>query len=337
VSEKSGKAGGDLVKAVAGSGDVGARLDRFLAAHAGDFSRSRLKQLLLEGEVRVGARTIKDPAYRVKSGDKIELHIPPAKAAKPLAQDIPLKVVFEDDHVIVIDKPAGLVVHPAAGNEDGTLVNALIAHCGKSLSGIGGEKRPGIVHRLDKDTSGLLVVAKNDKAHRKLSEQFADHGRSGPLIRAYLAIVWGVPEPRRGTIDAPIGRDPRAREKMAVVPRGKRAVTHYMLLDRFAGEDRLPVASLVECRLATGRTHQIRVHMTRKGHPLLGDPVYGTGFKSKASQLGEDAQRSLARLKRQALHAYQLGFAHPATGKALFFEIPLPPDLAKLLETLKST
>ena len=337
MSEKSGKAGGDLVKAVAGSGDVGARLDRFLAAHAGDFSRSRLKQLLLEGEVRVGARTIKDPAYRVKSGDKIELHIPPAKAAKPLAQDIPLKVVFEDDHVIVIDKPAGLVVHPAAGNEDGTLVNALIAHCGKSLSGIGGEKRPGIVHRLDKDTSGLLVVAKNDKAHRKLSEQFADHGRSGPLIRAYLAIVWGVPEPRRGTIDAPIGRDPRAREKMAVVPRGKRAVTHYMLLDRFAGEDRLPVASLVECRLATGRTHQIRVHMTRKGHPLLGDPVYGTGFKSKASQLGEDAQRSLARLKRQALHAYQLGFAHPATGKALFFEIPLPPDLAKLLETLKST
>jgi 23S rRNA pseudouridine1911/1915/1917 synthase len=337
VGGKSGKAGGNIVKAVAGSRDAGARLDRFLAAHAGDFSRSRLKQLLLDGEVRVGPKTIKDPAYRVKSGDRIALRVPPAKEAKPAAQDIPLQVVFEDDQIIVIDKPAGLVVHPAAGNEDGTLVNALIAHCGKSLSGIGGEKRPGIVHRLDKDTSGLLVVAKTDKAHRKLSEQFADHGRTGPLRRAYLAIVWGVLEPRRGTIDAPIGRDPRAREKMAVIPRGKRAITHYALLDRFAGEDRLPVASLVECRLTTGRTHQIRVHMTRIGHPLLGDQVYGAGFKSKASQLGEEAQKAMSRFKRQALHAYQLGFAHPVTGKTLRFESPLPVDLAKLVEALKST
>jgi 23S rRNA pseudouridine1911/1915/1917 synthase len=337
VGGKSDKASGDVIRTTAGKDDAGARLDRFLAAHAGDFSRSRLKQLLLDGEVRVGGRTIKDPAYRVKSGDKFELHIPPAKPARPEAQDIPLNVVFEDDQVIVIDKPPGLVVHPAAGNEDGTLVNALIAHCGKSLSGIGGEKRPGIVHRLDKDTSGLLVVAKNDKAHRNLSEQFADHGRTGPLKRVYLALVWGVPEPRRGTIDAPIGRDPRAREKMAVVPRGKRAVTHYMLLDRYAGEDRLPVASLVECRLATGRTHQIRVHMTRIGHPLLGDQVYGAGFKTKASQLGEDAQKAMARFKRQALHAYQLGFAHPISGKALFFESLLPPDMAKLVQSLKST
>lgn len=325
-----------IVKATAGTDDAGSRLDRFLAAHASDFSRSRLKQLLLEGRVRVGGETISDPAYRVKSGDKIELSVPPAKPAKPQAQSIPLNIVYEDDHIIVIDKPAGLVVHPAAGNEDGTLVNALIAHCGDSLSGIGGEKRPGIVHRLDKDTSGLLVVAKTDKAHRALAKQFSDHGRSGPLVRAYLAIVWGVPEPRRGTIDAPIGRDPRAREKMAVLPGGRRAVTHYEVRERYAGEDRLPVASLVECRLATGRTHQIRVHLTRIGHPLLGDEVYGAGFRSKVSQLGPDARRLMSRFRRQALHAYQLGFAHPATGKKLQFESPLPPDMAKLVEALKT-
>jgi 23S rRNA pseudouridine1911/1915/1917 synthase len=273
VSKKPEKPKKSVVKAVAGKGDAGSRLDRFLAEHAGDLSRSRLKQLLLDGEVRVGEKTIKDPAYRVKSGERIELTVPPAKPAKPAGQKIPLNIVYEDDQLIVIDKPAGLVVHPAPGNEDGTLVNALIAHCGASLSGIGGEKRPGIVHRLDKDTSGLLVVAKTDKAHRKLSEQFADHGRSGPLVRGYLAIVWGVPEPRRGKVDAPIGRDPRARDRMAVLPGGRRAITHYELIERYAGENRLPVASLVECRLATGRTHQIRVHLTRLGHPLLGDPL----------------------------------------------------------------
>jgi 23S rRNA pseudouridine1911/1915/1917 synthase len=325
-----------VVKTVAGKGDAGSRLDRFLAAHASDFSRSRLKQLLLDGEVRVAGRTIRDPAYRVKFGDRIELTVPPPKPAKPQAQSIPLKIVYEDDQIIVIDKPAGLVVHPAAGNEDGTLVNALIAHCGGSLSGIGGEKRPGIVHRLDKNTSGLLVVAKTDKAHRALTKQFADHGRSGPLVRAYLAVVWGVPEPRRGTIDAPIARDPRAREKMAVLPGGRRAITHYEVRERFAGEDRLAVASLVECRLATGRTHQIRVHMTRAGHPLLGDEVYGAGFRSKVSQLTPEARRVMSRFRRQALHAYQLGFVHPTTRKTLFFESPLPPDMAKLVEALKT-
>jgi 23S rRNA pseudouridine1911/1915/1917 synthase len=335
-TEKKSKAGGAIVRLRAARSDSGVRIDRFLAANAGEFSRSRLKQLLLDGEVRVGAVTIRDPAYRVKSGDEVELHLPPAKPAKPEGQKIPLNIVYEDDHIVVIDKPAGLIVHPAPGNTEGTLVNALIAHCGKSLSGIGGETRPGIVHRLDKDTSGLLVVAKNDKAHRKLAEQFADHGRSGPLQRAYLAFVWGVPEPRRGTIDAPIGRDPKSREKMAVLPFGRRSMTHYMLLERFAGQDRLPVASMVECRLATGRTHQIRVHMTRIGHPLLGDPLYGTGYKTKASQLGDEARRALARLKRQALHAYQLGFAHPATGKPMLYESALPADLARLAAALKS-
>jgi 23S rRNA pseudouridine1911/1915/1917 synthase len=336
LSKQQEKSGEHKVKALAGKADAGSRLDRFLAGRAGEFSRSRLKQLLLDGEVRVSGKTVKDPAYRVKSGDKIELNVPPAKPAKPVGQDIPLKIVFEDAQIVVIDKPAGLVVHPAAGNEDGTLVNALIAHCGASLSGIGGEKRPGIVHRLDKDTSGLLVVAKTDKAHRALSEQFADHGKTGPLVRAYLALVWGVPEPRRGTIDAPIARDPKSRERMAVLPGGRRAITHYRLLDRFAGDNRLPVASLVECRLTTGRTHQIRVHMTRLGYPLVGDPLYGTGFKSKASQLGENARKLMSRVKRQALHAYQLGFAHPTTGKTMLFESQLPPDLAKLVEALKN-
>jgi 23S rRNA pseudouridine1911/1915/1917 synthase len=262
--------------------------------------------------------------------------VPAPKSAKPQPQKIPLSVVYEDDQIIVIDKPAGLVVHPAAGNEDGTLVNALIAHCGESLSGIGGEKRPGIVHRLDKDTSGLLVVAKTDKAHRGLSEQFADHGRSGPLVRAYLALVWDVPEPRRGVVNAPIGRDPRSRERMAVLPGGRRAVTYYELRERYAGENGLPVASLVECRLATGRTHQIRVHMARIGHPLIGDPLYGAGYRSKVSQLRADARRLVARFPRQALHAYQLGFAHPVTRKKMLFESRLPSDIARLLQVLNT-
>jgi 23S rRNA pseudouridine1911/1915/1917 synthase len=326
----------NVVEATAGKGDAGSRLDRFLAGHARDFSRSRLKQLMLEGQVRVGGRTIRDPAYRVKSGDAVLLRVPAPKSAKPRAQKIPLDIVYEDDQIIVIDKPAGLVVHPAAGNEEGTLVNALIAHCGDSLSGIGGEKRPGIVHRLDKDTSGLLVVAKTDKAHRALSAQFADHGRSGPLVRAYLALVWDVPEPRRGVINAPIGRDPRSRERMAVLPGGRRAVTHYELRERYAGENGLPVASLVECRLATGRTHQIRVHLTRIGHPIIGDPLYGAGYRSKASQLRPDARRLVARLQRQALHAYQLGFSHPVTGKRMLFESPLPPDISRLVQVLNS-
>jgi 23S rRNA pseudouridine1911/1915/1917 synthase len=326
----------NVVEATAGKGDAGSRLDRFLAGHARDFSRSRLKQLMLEGQVRVGGRTIRDPAYRVKSGDAVLLRVPAPKSAKPRAQKIPLDIVYEDDQIVVIDKPAGLVVHPAAGNEEGTLVNALIAHCGDSLSGIGGEKRPGIVHRLDKDTSGLLVVAKTDKAHRALSAQFADHGRSGPLVRAYLALVWDVPEPRRGVINAPIGRDPRSRERMAVLPGGRRAVTHYELRERYAGENGLPVASLVECRLATGRTHQIRVHLTRIGHPIIGDPLYGAGYRSKASQLRPDARRLVARLQRQALHAYQLGFSHPVTGKRMLFESPLPPDISRLVQVLNS-
>jgi 23S rRNA pseudouridine1911/1915/1917 synthase len=234
----------------------------------------------------------------------------------------------------VIDKPKGLVVHPAAGNRSGTLVNALVAHCGTSLSGIGGERRPGIVHRLDKDTTGLLVVAKTDRAHRALADQFADHGRTGPLARGYLAFVWGVPERPKGTIDKPIERHPRARDKMAVRAGGREAVTHWEVLERYSGRDGTPVASLLACRLETGRTHQIRVHLAAIGHPLLGDEVYGPGFRTKAAQLPVPAQEALAALGRQALHAYLLGIVHPIRGDYLEFRSELPADLCRLRHSL---
>ena len=298
-------------------------------------SRTRLKALILEGNVAIGERTIRDPGYRVNAGDVIRLRLPPAEAATPAAEPIPLTVVYEDDDLIVIDKPAGLVVHPAAGNRSGTLVNALLAHCGESLSGIGGEKRPGIVHRLDKDTSGLMVVAKNDRAHHALARQFADHGRTGPLARGYLAFVWGVPDRPRGTIDAPLDRHPRARDRRAVRQGGRAAITHWQVLERYNGVERHPVASLFACRLETGRTHQIRVHLAHIGHPLLGDDVYGPGFKTKAAHLAPGARESLRHLGRQALHAYLLGFRHPSTGEALEFRSELPGDLARLRHELE--
>jgi len=320
--------------AVAGADDTGARLDSFLARSLNGLSRTRLKQLILAGEVTSGGRTIKDPEYRVKPGERVDVRVPPPEPAKPKAEKIPLQVVHEDRDLIVIDKPAGLVVHPAPGNRSGTLVNALIAHCGASLSGIGGEKRPGIVHRLDKETSGLLVVAKNDRAHRGLAAQFADHGKSGNLQRAYLALVWGVPSPAEGTIDKPIGRDPRSRVKMSVRAGGRHAVTHYRVRKVFKGRDGKPVASLVECRLETGRTHQIRVHLAKIGHPLLGDEVYGKGFQTRVSRLSTAAARALKALQRQALHAYLLGFDHPVSGKHLQFEAKPPETLAKLISAL---
>jgi 23S rRNA pseudouridine1911/1915/1917 synthase len=312
--------------------ETGERLDRVLAAHL-DLSRSRLKNLILAGEVAIGERTIRDPGHRVNAGDAVRVTVPPAEPAAPQAEAIPLAVVYEDDEVIVIDKPAGLVVHPAAGNPAGTLVNALIAHCGESLSGIGGVKRPGIVHRLDKDTSGLMVVAKTDRAHRMLSRQFADHGRTGPLTRGYLAFVWGVPDRPKGTIDAPLDRHPHAREKQAVRPGGREAITHWQTLERYPGTDGRTVASLLACRLETGRTHQIRVHLAHIGHPVLGDDVYGPGFKTKAVHLTPGAREALKGLGRQALHAYLLGFNHPAGG-FLEFRSELPVALARLRREL---
>jgi 23S rRNA pseudouridine1911/1915/1917 synthase len=327
--------------------EAGERLDRVLAHRVAELSRNRIKALIEEGAVAVDGRTIRDPNFRVNGGAELALAVPPPVPAKPAAEPIPLSVVYEDDDIIVIDKPKDLVVHPAAGHWTGTLVNALIAHCGASLSGIGGERRPGIVHRLDKDTTGLMVVAKNDRAHRALAAQFADHGRSGePFERQYLAFVWGAPDRPRGTIDQPIKRDPRARDRMAVREGGREAVTHWRVLERYVGHEdpaktgrqakrpAEPVASLLECRLETGRTHQIRVHLAEIGHPLLGDQRYGAGFRTKCALLPLQAQVALADLARQALHAHILALKHPSSGKILTFRSELPPDLARLHDAL---
>jgi 23S rRNA pseudouridine1911/1915/1917 synthase len=314
--------------------EAGERLDRVLAARIETLSRSRLKALILDGAVAIGGRTILDPGYRVKSGEAARVDVPPPEPAEPQGEAIPLNVVYEDTDLIVIDKPRGLVVHPAAGNWTGTLVNALIAHCGDSLSGVGGVRRPGIVHRLDKDTTGLMVVAKNDVAHRALAEQFADHGRTGSLERGYLAFVWGAPDRPKGTIDAPLDRHPHARDKRAVRQGGREAVTHWEALARYAGTDGRPVASLLACRLETGRTHQIRVHLAHIGHPLMGDDTYGPGFRTKAAHLSPTAREALETLGRQALHAYLLGFEHPTSGEQLAFRSELPADLARLSHAL---
>jgi 23S rRNA pseudouridine1911/1915/1917 synthase len=328
--------------------EAGERLDRVLARHLAELSRSRLKTLIEAGTVEVDGHTIRDPSHRVNSGAAIKVDVPPPRPARPEPEPIPLNVVYEDDDMIVIDKPAGLVVHPAAGNWSGTLVNALIAHCGDGLSGIGGERRPGIVHRLDKDTTGLMVIAKNDRAHAALAAQFADHGRSGtPFERSYLAFAWGAPDRPQGRIDRPIDRDPRARDRMAVRGGGREAVTLWQVLERYraanpgraAGKHKRaggsePVASFLACRLETGRTHQIRVHLAAIGHPLLGDPVYGAGFRTKAALLPQPAQAALADLGRQALHAHVLCLKHPITGEILEFRSELPPDLARLHDAL---
>src|SRR5882762_1858191 len=324
------------LEVIVGGDEGSVRLDRVLAARQPSLSRSRLKGLILAGSVSIGTTAIRDPAYHVGKGDTITIDVPEAVAAEPAGEDIALDIVYEDDDIIVIDKPKGLVVHPAAGHETGTLVNALIAHCGMSLSGIGGVKRPGIVHRLDKDTTGLMVIAKNDQAHQSLTEQFADHGRTGALRRGYLAFVWGVPNRQRGTVDAPIDRHPHAREKMAVRDSGREAVTHWEIRESFNGRDGRPVASFLACQLETGRTHQIRVHLAHIGHPLLGDAVYGPHFKTKAGHLGGQGKEALTALGRQALHAYLLAREHPRTGELLHWEAALPEDLLLLQRALEA-
>ncbi|WP_349372023.1 RluA family pseudouridine synthase [Salinarimonas sp.] len=313
------------------------RLDRVLAQAFPDLSRARVQDLIKTGRATLDGRPAGNASAKVPDGARLALTIPPPLPATPRGEDIPLDIVFEDADLVVIDKPPGLVVHPAAGHETGTLVNALIAHCGESLSGIGGVRRPGIVHRLDKDTSGLLVVAKTDAAHKALAAQFADHGRTGPLEREYVALVWGVPSRPHGTVEAPIGRSPANREKMAVVPlaKGREAITHWQVEETYDGPDGAPAASRVRCALETGRTHQIRVHMAHIGHPLLGDALYGAGFKTKATRLSQEAREALAALGRQALHAEVLGFAHPRTGEEIRFERPPPADMARLVAALE--
>ena len=298
---------------------AGERLDRVLAAAWPDLSRSRLKQLIEAGAVSGGVGKLADAAHRVRLGTVVALVVPAAVDAEPQGQAIPLNIVFEDEHLIVIDKQAGLVVHPAAGNRDGTLVNALIAHCGTSLRGIGGELRPGIVHRIDKDTTGLLVAAKTERAHSSLGKQFAAHA----VQRVYKALVWGVPRVRAGTIDGDLGRSPLNRQKMTVLRiGGKAARTHYKVLEVFGAS-----AALVECRLETGRTHQVRVHMAHIGNPLIGDPVYGRPRSIPGVTLG---------IARQALHAAVLGFHHPGTDKPVLFESVLPEDFTHAYEALKA-
>jgi len=299
---------------------AGWRLDRALAAAVPTLSRERLKSLIRSGAVETDGLPVRDPATKVRGAESLRVAVPEPRPAHNEAQDIPLKVVFEDEHLLVVDKPAGLVVHPAAGNFDGTLVNALLYHCGGSLSGIGGVARPGIVHRIDKDTSGLLVVAKTDVAHEGLARQFATHS----IDRRYFAVVNGVPKAGEGTVDAPLARSSTNRKKIAIVEgdRGKRAVTHWKRLQV------LREAALVECRLETGRTHQVRVHMASIGHPLLGDPVYGRSGKPHARTLNE------LQFHRQALHAAELGFTHPVTKHRLSFSSPMPSDMQELFNAL---
>lgn len=306
------------------------RLDRVLSDQVPSLSRARVKALIDAGHVSIDGQKAVDAATKVRPGQRLVLVVPPPADPTPQAEALPLDVVFEDRHLIVIDKQAGLVVHPAAGHWSGTLVNALIAHCGDDLSGIGGVRRPGIVHRLDRDTTGLMVIAKTDAAHAGLAAQFADHGRTGPLERAYQALVWGVPDRSRFTIDAPLDRDTRNRERRAVRPQGRTAITHVTL----GGSTPDALVSRVTCRLETGRTHQIRVHMAHVSHPLLGDELYGSGFRSKAARLTDPARAALHALGRQALHAGLLGFEHPVTGQTLVFERAPPADMARLMMAL---
>lgn len=311
---------------------AGGRLDAVLARAVPVFSRNRIKDLILSGSVAINGQTLNEPKYRVKAGETITLAAPEPIEATPEPENIPLDILYEDRHLIVINKPVGMVVHPAPGSLTGTLVNALLHHCGDSLAGIGGVKRPGIVHRLDKDTSGVMVVAKTEQAHNHLAAQFADHGRTGPLRRAYIAYVWGHTQQARGTVDAPLGRDPNTRLKQAVRRDGREAITHYAVEARF-GEEGWDITRL-KCELETGRTHQIRVHMAHIGHPLVADPIYASGFATKANRLPEVLKSAVLALRRQALHAAKLGFEHPATGEAMHFTAPLPPDLAELAAVL---
>lgn len=332
----------------------GMRLDRFLSDCIAQHSRSYIQELIKNGHVClvVSSDNLKehdnviDPAslkiiceskYRVKLDEVFVVQIPELKKLDIIPQDIPLDIVYEDAALLVIDKPAGLTVHPSPGHWDGTLVNALLWHCGSDLSGINGVLRPGIVHRLDKDTSGLLVVAKSDQAHQSLSEQFAAHGKDGRMERRYMAFVWGKPEPSKGKVESYIGRHPHNRLKMAVVSKGgKTACTHYETLEFYQTQDNMPKVTKVMCQLETGRTHQIRVHMASLQHPLLGDAVYGAGFATRSKKLNAMAQEKLNALGRQALHAYALGFEHPVTHKKLRFESQLPKDLSQLEVALRA-
>ncbi len=312
----------------AGPADAGQRLDKVLGDKIAYLSRSRTKNLILEGAVTRDGAVTTDASEKIRPGAVYTVTIPPSAPATPQGEAIPFPILYEDGHLLVLDKPAGLVVHPAPGNQDGTLVNALIAHCGASLTGIGGERRPGIVHRLDKDTSGLMVVAKTEPVHTALSAAFAARA----IERQYQAVCWGLPTPSSGAIEGDIGRDPRDRKRMAIVARnGKPARTNYHLIRPYGA-----AAALISCKLDTGRTHQIRVHLASIGHPLIGDPVYLRRRPAAASGLSEPARRTALDFPRQALHAETLGFLHPATGETLNFQAPPPADFQHLTHVIET-
>ena len=302
----------DRLEFIAGEDGNAERIDRYLAERCPDFSRSYLQKLLKEQAVSVNGKAVK-ANYKVQSRDRIILEIPEAEKADILPEDIPLDILYEDDYLLVVNKPKGMVVHPSAGHMEGTLVNAVMAHCGDHLSGINGVLRPGIVHRIDKDTTGALLVCKDDAVHRDLAEQLKEHS----IKRRYRAVVWGTLKEDQGTVEGPIGRHPIDRKKMAVnYKNGKDAVTHYQVLERFGQY------TYIECRLETGRTHQIRVHMASIGHPLLGDSVYGPS-------------KNPWKLQGQTLHAMVLGFRHPVTGEYMEFTAPLPEYFSELLDKLR--
>ena len=316
----------------------GKRVDKFISANASDdISRARVQSLVRKGMVTINGIQPRGTSSKVTAGDVVRFAMPPAQEADPEPEDIPLDILHEDEDLIVVNKPAGMVVHPAPGNWSGTLVNALLHHCKGQLSGIGGVKRPGIVHRLDKDTSGVMVVAKSYRAHIDLVEQFADHGRTGPLERAYRALVWGAPPRMKGTIENFLGRHPSKRLQQAVVSPdasdARRAITHYEVLQRFDDPQKPgeAIASLIECRLETGRTHQIRVHLTHLGNPLLGDPEYGRQFANRGTKLPPSAAALFDHFNRQALHACLLVFRHPTSGETMHFEADLPTDMKDLV------
>ncbi len=330
---------GQLQSFEIGEEEAGKRIDLFLGQAVENMSRSRIQDLIRGGHVTRNGASFKKINVKLQVGDILTIDVPPAEDPTPEGEDIPLNIVYEDDDIIIINKPTGLVVHPGPGNWTGTMVNALIHHCGDSLSGIGGVRRPGIVHRLDKNTTGLLVVAKNDRAHRHLSKQFADHGRTNDLERCYRAFVWGIPMRTKDTINEPIGRKQHNRLQMTVLYNqyGKEAITHYSLLEKFTGLDNRGKCdiAMVKCRLETGRTHQIRVHMRYVGHPVLGDQLYASHFQTKLNKLDQNVAEGILALDRQALHAAVLQITHPVTKEVMRFESELPEDMARLHNLLR--